>query len=317
MPTPIVMIHGAFCADWVFDDFRAPFESAGHLVITPDLPGHEAAARPGAVAGLSMRDYARSVSDLCAAQDAPPILIGHSLGGLAAQLAAAITPVEALILLAPSAPWGVPGGTMEEGISALSLYALGPFWLQAVDPDYPAARHYLFDPLPREERRDAFARMRPESGLALWETLNWWLDPTAATLLVSEPRRSRPRCWPWWGRKMSSTRRRPSAPPRSAWVARRAFCPAWGIGCTGEPEWPDVSRACLPGLDRGRSGAQRRLSRSRAKPNAATRAQDASIRKAERLKSRLRENITRHAPARFIASDVDLSGSSRWACAAA
>ena len=170
VPTPIVMVHGAFCAGWVFNDFREPFERAGHPVLAPDLPGHEAGAPAFATVGLSMRDYAAAITDVCAAQPTPPVLIGHSLGGLVAQMVAAKAPVEALILLAPSAPWGVSGITMEEGISAVSLYALGPFWIQAIDPDYEFAKRYLFDHLPREERRAVFARMTAESGRALWET---------------------------------------------------------------------------------------------------------------------------------------------------
>jgi pimeloyl-ACP methyl ester carboxylesterase len=181
--TPIVMTHGAFCGGWVWDRFRTPFEAAGHAVTTPDLPGHGPAERPGAAVGLSMRDYARAIAEVCERQAAPPILIGHSLGGLVAQLAAARTRVAALILLAPSAPWGVSGATLEEAISAVSLYALGPYWTLAIDPDYPAARRYTFDRLPRPERRAAFVRMVPESGRALWETLNWWLDPFASTLV--------------------------------------------------------------------------------------------------------------------------------------
>lgn len=177
------MVHGAFCAGWAFDVFREPFERAGHPVIAPDLPGHGAGASP--VVGRSMSDYARSIRRIIRAQSEPPILIGHSLGGLVAQMAATRARVAALILLAPSAPWGVTGSTAEEAISAVSLYALGPYWALAIDPDYPAARRYLFDRLPRAARRATFARLVPESGRALWETLNWWLDPFATTLVAT------------------------------------------------------------------------------------------------------------------------------------
>ncbi|MDB5480969.1 MAG: alpha/beta hydrolase fold protein, partial [Caulobacteraceae bacterium] len=176
------MVHGAFCAGWAFERFRKPFEAAGHPVVAPDLPGHAAGARPS-VAGLSMSDYARAVQGIVEAQGQPPILIGHSLGGLVAQMAATRARVAGLILIAPSAPWGVTGSTAEEAISAVSLYALGPYWALSIDPDYPAARRYLFDRLPRAVRRATFARLVPESGRALWETLNWWLDPFATTLV--------------------------------------------------------------------------------------------------------------------------------------
>ncbi len=183
-PPPVVMIHGAFCAGWTFERFRKPFKAAGHTVFTPDLPGHGPGENP---AGLSMRDYAEAVVGACKLCDAPPLLIGHSLGGLAAAMAAARTPLAGLMLLAPSAPWGVTGASMEEAASAFGLYALGPFWLQAAQPDRNLAEQFSLDRLPAAERAAIFARMVPESGRALFETLNWWLDPMMTTTIAASP----------------------------------------------------------------------------------------------------------------------------------
>ena len=155
------------------------------MVSAPDLPGHGSKPEQR-VAGLSMSDYAQSVLDLIASLESPPILIGHSLGGLVAQMAATRTPVAGLILLAPSAPWGVAGTSIEEALSAFSLYALGPFWSLAVEPDRAAAQRYLLDRLTPEAGRQTFERMAPESGRALFETLNWWLDPFATTLVSTD-----------------------------------------------------------------------------------------------------------------------------------
>ena len=179
------MIHGGFCGGWAFDGFAAPFRAAGHAVSAPDLPGHAAGLPREAAAGLSMADYAAAVAATVAAQSAPPILIGHSMGGLVSLLAAAQAKVAGVILLAPSAPWGVGGSSMEEAVSAVSLYALGPYWAQAIEPDYTSFRRYGVDRLERSERRAIFDRMRPESGRALFETLNWWLDPFMTTLVRS------------------------------------------------------------------------------------------------------------------------------------
>jgi len=178
MPAPVIMVHGAFCGGWTFDVFRQPFEAAGHTVQAPDLLGR---GGQGAVAGRSMTDYARQIAGLCAACDEPPVLIGHSMGGLVAQMAADRVKLSRLILLAPSPPWGVAGASLEEAASAMSLFALGPYWLQAVDPDYGVVRRYSLDRLPKPDRRALYARMTPESGRALWETLNWWLDPFMTT----------------------------------------------------------------------------------------------------------------------------------------
>jgi pimeloyl-ACP methyl ester carboxylesterase len=181
MSAPIVMVHGAFCGGWVFDAFRAPFEAIGHTVHTPDLRGHGPDDRESAVVGVSMRDYASDIVGLCRSLSEPPILIGHSMGGLVAQLAAARTNVRALVLLAPSAPWGVTGSTIEEAVTAVGLHMLGPFWTLPVRPDLSLMKRYSLDRMAREDRHAILDRLRPESGRAIWETLNWWLDPFMTT----------------------------------------------------------------------------------------------------------------------------------------
>lgn len=183
MRAPVIMVHGAFCGGWTFDAFRGPFEAAGHRVLTPDLIGHDG---HGSAVGVSMSDYARQIARLAQSCETPPILVGHSLGGLVAQMTASRARISKLILLAPSAPWGVSGASLEEAVSAVSLYTFGPYWLQAIAPDYGVVRRYSVDRLEKAQRKAIFARMTAESGRALWETLNWWLDPFMTTS-VSPP----------------------------------------------------------------------------------------------------------------------------------
>jgi len=184
-PKPtVIMVHGGFCGGWAFDAFRKPFEAAGHECLAPDLRGHGVDGR--GVAGVSMSDFAGDIADLVGAQREPPVLIGHSMGGLVAMMAAAKAPVRALALLAPSPPWGVPGASLEEAASAMTLHALGPFWLQAVEPDFASARLYSLDRLDPAARKATFDRMTAESGRALWETLNWWLDPFMTTSVPTD-----------------------------------------------------------------------------------------------------------------------------------
>ncbi len=180
----VIFAHGAFCGGWAFERFRAPFEAKGWRCLAPDLRGHDAGAGPSATVGVSMADYAADLAGLIGREPEPPVLVGHSLGGLIALMAAARAPVRALVLLAPSSPWGVAGETLEEAISAVSLYGLGAFWTQAIEPDFAAAEAYSLDRMSEAERRGAFARMVPESGRALWETLNWWLDPLMTTAVA-------------------------------------------------------------------------------------------------------------------------------------
>jgi pimeloyl-ACP methyl ester carboxylesterase len=177
MPT-VVMTHGAFCGGWAFDLFRAPFEARGWTVLAPDLPGHGAA---GGVAGLSMRDYAGALERLCAGLPERPVLLGHSLGGLVSQLAARQVRPRALVMLAPSAPWGVAGASIEEAATAFGVAFADPFWSGAVTPDRGLMRSHSLDRTPKPLRDEILARLAPESGRAIREVLNWWLDPLMTT----------------------------------------------------------------------------------------------------------------------------------------
>mgnify|MGYP006272214415 CR=1 FL=1 len=178
MPT-VVMTHGAFCGGWAFEAFRRPFEMAGWTVLAADLPGRGGGR--GSVAGLSMSDYAQSVARLCADLPERPVLLGHSMGGLVCQMAARRVKPQALVLLAPSAPWGVTGSTMEEAITAFGVGLADPFWSGAVTPDRGLMRSHGLDRVPRHERDAILDRLSPESGRAIREVLNWWLDPFMTT----------------------------------------------------------------------------------------------------------------------------------------
>jgi len=180
-PPPVVFIHGGFCGGWSFDHLRKPFEAAGHATLAPDLRGHEAGAAPQAVVGVSMGDYAADIVKLCESLPAPPILVGHSMGGLVAQMAAMRTPVAAMALLAPSPAWGGSASSVEEAIAAFGLHFLGPYWARSLPPDRSAMDAYCMPRMSKAERDAAFARMVPESGRAIFETLNWWLDPFMTT----------------------------------------------------------------------------------------------------------------------------------------
>ena len=184
MPT-VVMTHGAFCGGWAFEAFRTPFEARGWTVLTPDLPGH--APGLGSVAGLSMTDYAKAVERVCADLPEPPVLLGHSMGGLVSQMAARRVQPAALVLLAPSPPWGVSGSSIEEAITAFGVSMADPFWSSSVNADRSLMRMHSLDRVPSEVRNAILDRLTQESGRAVREVLNWWLDPFMTTSVGTGP----------------------------------------------------------------------------------------------------------------------------------
>ncbi|HVV64467.1 MAG TPA: alpha/beta hydrolase [Rhizomicrobium sp.] len=180
-PTPLVMIHGAFGGGWCFDAFRAPFEAA-YAVHAPNLRHHDGAQAPArALASTSLLDYLADMEKLIATFDEVPILLGHSMGGLLAQMLAAKGLAKALVLLAPSAPWGVLPTTLFEIAAVQALLAGGDYWNAPLAPNFAVAAAHALDKLPEDERRAVYARFCPESGRAAFEIMQWPFDLRCAS----------------------------------------------------------------------------------------------------------------------------------------
>lgn len=181
---PIVMIHGAFCGPWAFDAFRKPFEAAGYTVHAPALRLHEEGRPiPKKLGTTSLTDYAKDLEAFIDTLGAPPVLLGHSLGGLLAQMLAARGRARALVLLAPCPPWGIMPSTLFEIASAQTMLLAGDFWNQPLTPEYFVAAANSLDRLEPADRLKVFARFVPESGLATFEIMHWAFDAKRAALV--------------------------------------------------------------------------------------------------------------------------------------
>src|SRR5206468_2555548 len=132
---PVVMIHGSHCGPWALDGFAGKFSAAGYKVECPALRFHDLDTAPDALGTTSLLDYAADLEDQMKTLPEPAILVGHSLGGLLAQMLAARSPVRAVVLLAPAAPWGVPPSTLLEIAAAQSLLLKVGFWSKVLAPD--------------------------------------------------------------------------------------------------------------------------------------------------------------------------------------
>ena len=241
MPAPVLMVHGAFSGGWSFDAFKAPFEAAGHLCLAPDLPGHGPDASD--VASFSMKDYAAAIADRIADCAEPPVVIGHSMGGLVALMAAAQTTVSGLILIAPSTPWGITANTIEGAAIAVGMIGLSAYWGQALPPDRTAFESYSVNRMPEAERKAIFAKLVPESGRAVSETINWWLDPSMTTRVEPE-KITAPVLLLAGGRDhvQSLAALRQTA---ERYASTSQVFPQMSHWLIGEPGWEEVAEACL------------------------------------------------------------------------
>jgi pimeloyl-ACP methyl ester carboxylesterase len=97
----VLLVHGAGNGPWVFDGWRAAFGAAD--VVALDL---HAGLR---VAEASMLNYEAAVAATAGLLERPLAVVGWSMGGLAAMMAARRVDLEALVLLEPSPPGEIQG----------------------------------------------------------------------------------------------------------------------------------------------------------------------------------------------------------------
>src|SRR3984957_5598944 len=150
--TPVVTIHGGFCGPWAWDRFAPGFPAQGFGVLAPALPHHDGGKPPQALATTSLTDYAADLEALIAGMDAPPILVGHSMGGLLGQMLASRVKLAGAGLLAPSSPWGVPPSTLFEIGAAHGLMLRVGFWAMILEPSFAVAAAHSLDRFPQAER---------------------------------------------------------------------------------------------------------------------------------------------------------------------
>jgi pimeloyl-ACP methyl ester carboxylesterase len=91
--TPVVFIHGLWLLPSSWDNWVGFFEEAGYAGLTPDWPDdpetvEEARANPGVFAKKTLGQVADHTAEVIGKLDKKPSVMGHSTGGLLAQIIA-------------------------------------------------------------------------------------------------------------------------------------------------------------------------------------------------------------------------------------
>jgi len=124
--TPVVFIHGLWLLPSSWANWADFFKQAGYAPLTPDWPDdpatvEEARAEPEVVAKKTLEQVARHTTEIIGALDKKPALIGHSTGGLLAQMLAGRGLSAATVAIDP----GVFRGVLP--LPAPVLKGVGPF----------------------------------------------------------------------------------------------------------------------------------------------------------------------------------------------
>jgi len=160
--TPAVFVHGLWLLPSSWDRWAALFEEAGLVSLTPGWPDDpetvsEANADPDTFAGKTIGQVADHFSDVIEQLDRQPAVLGHSFGGLLAQIIAGRGLAAATVAIDP-APF--------RGVLPLPISSL-----RAAKPvlENPLNRHRAV-PLTYDQFRYAFANaVTEDEAKALYE----------------------------------------------------------------------------------------------------------------------------------------------------
>ena len=189
--TPVVFIHGLWLLPFSWDRWRAVFEEAGYVTLAPgwpDDPGtvEDANMHPEVLARKSAGQIADHFGDVTGKLTKKPALIGHSFGGLIAQILAG-RGTAAVSVAIDAAPFR---GVLPLPVSALKSAApvIGnpANRGRAVPLTYDQFRFAFANAVSETEAHDLYATFAvPGSGVTLFQAaaanLNPWTEAKVDT----------------------------------------------------------------------------------------------------------------------------------------
>lgn len=172
---PVLFLHGAFSGAWVWAEHVLDFVAErGHAAYALSFRGHGRSEGRGDLARHGLADYADDVRATIRSIGHPPILVGHSMGGLVAQRCLGRERLAGLALMAPVPPEGVMAANAHLVLRELGLWAeIAQAATVGVGRAAPASsdlrRMLVADDLPPALAKSYLFRMQNESRRALAE----------------------------------------------------------------------------------------------------------------------------------------------------
>jgi non-heme chloroperoxidase len=265
--TPVVFVHGLWLLPSSWAKWTDFFERAGYAPLTPDWPDDpatvdEARANPHVLAKKTLRQIEDHTIEVVNALDEKPVVIGHSTGGLVAQMVAGRGLAAATVAIDPGVFRGVlplPGSVLK---------GVGPFLLnpltrgRAITLTFKQFDYGWTNALDEPESKELYDTFHVAgSGLALVQMGNANLNPwTQAKVNTKHPDRGpllildgeKDHTVPWAIAHGAYKRQR-----RNPGVTEIMKVPNRGHSLTIDHGWRDVAQAaldfltrCLPSPDR-------------------------------------------------------------------
>jgi pimeloyl-ACP methyl ester carboxylesterase len=187
MSKTVVFIHGGWVTPACWNPFVSYFEARGYRCLVPAWPGKDRSveairADPSQLAGLGIDEivdhYARIIREL----DKPPILIGHSFGGLFVQLLIDRGLGAAGIAIDSAPPKGIFAFAPTTLLSLGRILAIPFGWRKVVHWSYPEYRYAFVHTMSPDRQRQIWdAQIVPDSGRPFFEAGYSFLDRASPT----------------------------------------------------------------------------------------------------------------------------------------
>src|SRR4051794_3259601 len=253
--TPVVFIHGLWLLPSSWDHWAEVFEAAGYPAVTaswPDDPEtvEEAGAHPEVLAGKTLAQIADHVAEVIGALTAKPVVMGHSTGGLLAQLIADRGLSSATVAIDPGPFRGVLPLPLSSLRSAAPVLANPLNRNRAVTLTLDQFKYGWANALSDDEAKELYDGYHVAApGVALMQMANANLNPwTEAKLDPANPNRGplliidgeRDHTVPWAIANASYKRQR-----RNAAVTEITKVPDRGHSLTIDSGWREVADTAL------------------------------------------------------------------------
>jgi non-heme chloroperoxidase len=253
--TPVVFIHGLWLLPSSWANWADFFEQAGYAPLTPDWPGdpgtvEEARANPAVLAKKTLGQVADHTAEIIGALDKKPIVMGHSTGGLLAQMLAGRSLATVTVAIDP----GVFRGVLPLPPSVLK--GVGPFLVdprtrgRAITLSFDQFKYGWTNALDEKESKELYDTFHVAgSGIALVQmgnaNLNPWteakvdtLNPERGPLLIIDGEKDHTVPWAIANAAYKRQRRNPA-------VTEIVKLPNRGHSLTIDHGWREVAQTSL------------------------------------------------------------------------
>ena len=179
----IVFLHGAWVTPACWDAMKGYFEARGYQCLAPAWPGKDRPveairADPSPLVGLGIAEIAASYEAVVRGLPEPPILIGHSFGGLFTQLLLDRGLGAAGVAIDPAPPRGVTVWEPSAFRSLIGVLTTWRGWRKVVRWQYRNFRYAFVHTLPEADAHAAFdAHVTPETGRVFFQGALSMVDP--------------------------------------------------------------------------------------------------------------------------------------------